>query len=423
MCAMAQPPPPSTATVAAAATTGIATAVAGDRDTGVEIGGSCGAGGGEIDGGAVHDVGGGGAGGACSGGRNGGGGGGGGGGGCVCDGGGGGGSGGGVERARLRAPPGFEATALVRQERATSARAVGRSAGGGAVERRDFGEPGCDVCLDERARRYVARHLDQGWRVPGSSGAVAPGGATIDNRQSNNFVDNTLGVDGGGGDDEGGGGGGEVGGGAVCGVRGGGGGDACNSRGSGGGGGGGRGGGSGAGFEQARSRVPPGFDGVACPSFAMARSEQGGDVSRVQESPLLAATAARNTLGAIDSELPQTENTYPSGGYDDSRRRTEARERVLVRRRWMELQRHREKLERQEDELQERKVLLQRRRQRHRQQQQQQQQLEQAQAAQSLVFWGPGGLLMPVPRAVDSPDAGTWRIARAVTVPRGPAYA
>lgn len=82
------------------------------------------------------------------------------------------------------------------------------------------------------------------------------------------------------------------------------------------------------------------------------------------------------------------------------------------------LQRQRALLELQEAELERQRVLLER-------QGMQLEQLRQAQhhrqASQTapLVFWGPGGLLVPVARTVASPDVDARRVARAAMVSPG----
>ena len=212
---------------------------------------------------------------------------------------------------------------------------------------------------------------------------------------------------------------------AVCGVGGGGGSGLCNSGGGGGVGGGGVGGGhdgvsSGGGggstgrFEQARLRAPPGFEGVALAPSAMVRPVQGGDVHRVQQPPLPAAAVVRNAFEATISAVPQAGHSYPTPDFGVVLRQAEAQQRVQMDRQGMELHQQGLELELRRYQLQRQKVLLQRRRREF-----QRQQEHEAQAAQSLVFWGSGGLLMPVARTLGSPGADSWRAARAAMVPPG----
>ena len=236
---------------------------------------------------------------------------------------------------------------------------------------------------------------------------------------------------GGGSGERSGGGGGGGGGSAVRGVGGGGGGGgACNrvstdsgngGVGSGrdgarGGGGGGGGGGNGGGFEQVRPRAPPGFEGVALAPCAMARPVHGPDYRRVQEPPVPAAAVVRNAFEATFPAVPQAGHSYPTPRFGVVLRQAEAHQRVRMGRQRMELHQQRVQIELQQAQLQHQKVLLQRRR---RELQCQQGELEEAQAAQSLVFWGSGGLLMPVTRTLDSPGAITYRVPRAAMVPSG----
>ena len=184
-------------------------------------------------------------------------------------------------------------------------------------------------------------------------------------------------------------GGGRVGGG-VCGGGGG----------SGGSGGGGSGGGgdrnNNGGLEQARLGAPPGFEGIARACFARVGSQQGGIRSHMQEIPLLTTEdALGNTAGATVFSLPRHGDYYPARGCDAMRGRVIAEQRVQLIRQSERLQRQGIRLQ-----LQDAKLELQRRQlQRQRVQlgrQSQDQPLRQGSQAAPLVFWGPGGLLMPV---------------------------
>lgn len=169
-------------------------------------------------------------------------------------------------------------------------------------------------------------------------------------------------------------------------------------------------------FEQVRSGAPPGFEGVTRAGVARAGRQQGGHRRQVQEVPLAAAEeVVGNTTGA---RVHRHGNFHSARAYDAMRGRVEARQRTQLIRQSARLQRQRvhmqlqeAELERQREQLERQRVLLERQR-------PVQPQPQVFQAA-PLVFWGPGGLLLPVARTFASPDADARRAARAAMVPPG----
>ena len=195
-------------------------------------------------------------------------------------------------------------------------------------------------------------------------------------------------------------GGGNGGGGGGDGGGGGGGGGSGGDGDGGGARNGGRGGGDDSsgnvGIEQARLRTPPGFEGVARTRAATVGSHQGGIRRRIQEIPLpTTENALGNTAGATVYRVPRHGDFFPARECDAMRERVVAEQRLQLLRQSARLQRQRVRLQLQEAELE-----LQREHMVHQRVQLRRQRLSRAQrqvpGATPLVFWGPGGLLMPI---------------------------
>lgn len=125
-----------------------------------------------------------------------------------------------------------------------------------------------------------------------------------------------------------------------------------------------------------------------------------------------------NTAGATVSSVPCHGNFYPARGPDAMRERVAADLRAQLVQQNERLQRQRPLLELQEAELQRQRALLERQNMQLEQLRQAQQHRQASQTA-PLVFWGPGGLLVPVARAVGSPDPDARRVVLAALVSPG----
>eukprot|EP00904_Undaria_pinnatifida_P000939 jgi/Undpi1/10846/HiC_scaffold_3.g01373.m1 len=135
----------------------------------------------------------------------------------------------------------------------------------------------------------------------------------------------------------------------------------------------------------------------------------GGNIADIVQPPPLPSYSAVAAAFAFNSYLARRR------GVAHTRVEAQACQRVRVQRLWLEVQRGRVMLERQDGRLQRQKVLMQ-----HRGRElQRQRQLEEAQATESLVFWDSGGLLKPVVQTFSSTAADTWRVARAAVVSPG----
>lgn len=124
--------------------------------------------------------------------------------------------------------------------------------------------------------------------------------------------------------------------------------------------------------------------------------QQGRSRRRIQEIPIPdTEEVLGTTAGAMASGVPLRGNFHPARGCDAMRGRVAAQQRVQLLRQSERLQRQRVQIQLQEVELELQRRQVERQRVQLGRQRRGQAPRQVSQAAPS-VFWGPGGLLMPV---------------------------